>query len=86
MLTLKSGDLAYFDSFSGLAPCKVLSICRARYGGYIVTIKHTVDIGPYKRGETSEKGWLSVVPRDAVIRFRGCFSPRILPYEVIPDA
>ena len=86
MPTLKSGMLAYVDSYSGLVPCKVLAIEAAQYGGHIAYVRYTAQRGLYKRGETGKHNACHVVPRDAVRRFRGQFWPRILPYSVLPDA
>jgi hypothetical protein len=69
MLTLKAGELAYFDSFSGLIPCKVLSI-KGESGRanstQEVTFQITASLGPYKRGELMRSNALRVVPRDAI--------------------
>lgn len=69
MLTLKIGDLAYFDSFSGMIPCKVLGIT-GRSGiastAQVVAFKLTACRGAYKAGEQLECSGLHVVPRKAV--------------------
>lgn len=85
MQTLKSGMLAYFDSYSGLVPCKVLAIKAAKYGGHIAYVRYTAQRGPYSRGETGKHNACRVVPRDAVRRFRGHFFPRILPFSIVAD-
>lgn len=51
------GDLAYFDSFHGLIPCKVIEVdtppSLTHDLGTRVTVKVTADRSPvYKRGET----------------------------------
>ncbi len=69
MLTLRSGDLAYFDSFAGLIPCKVLAITgQSGNAGSMqdVKIKLTSDRGAYKRGEVLDYWGLHVCPRGAV--------------------
>lgn len=80
-LTLRSGDLAYADTFSGLIPCKVLSIRDVNS----VSIKLTAGRGPYRKGEVLTWDWKWVVPRDAALFRRNC-STRILGYNVECDA
>jgi hypothetical protein len=47
---VKAGDLAYYDTFSGLVPVKVLSI--KRDGDELVAeLRVTGERGAYKRGE-----------------------------------
>ena len=83
METLKVGSFAYYDSFSGLIPCKVIAL-----GGPSGTvnsnqraaIKLTAPLGPYKTGEKLYLSCLQVVPRKAV-RFRK-YGTRILCYNV----
>jgi len=85
MTTLKAGALAYFDSFVGLVPCKVLSI-KGESGransAQEVTFKITASRGPYKRGEIMRRSALWVVPRGAVRRRK--HGAVILPYSVEP--
>jgi hypothetical protein len=88
-ITLKSGDLAYFDSFAGLIPCKVVSISgtSGRAGSdQTATVRLTAGRGAFKQGEL-HTGWaLHYVPRKAVrgLRSRNC-SARIGPYSVQCD-
>lgn len=44
---LHLGDLAYYDSFTGLIPCKVLDV----ENGWATEIKITATRGGYKKGE-----------------------------------
>lgn len=89
MNTLKTGDLAYFDCFAGLIPCKVTSIvglsgpCGSNQN---VTVILTAARGAYRKGESLTSWGLHIVPRKAVraLRSRNC-SPRILPYNVQCD-
>ena len=71
MLTLKTGDLAYYDSLAGCLPCKVLSITgHSGPGGssQTVTFKLTADRSRYgfKRSEVLTAWGLHVCPRRAV--------------------
>ena len=82
METLKVGDLAYWDSFAGLVPCKVMSI--EGTSGIASTAQRveftlTAARKPYKRGELQEASALHVVPRKSV---RGQYRNRIAPYFV----
>ena len=62
METLRAGILAYFDSFDGLIPCRVLSIDPQRN----VCAQLTANRGAYKRGEVLESSHNWVVPRSSV--------------------
>ena len=68
-ITLKSGDLAYYDSFSGLLPCKVLKIegesgtPSTRQECYL---RLTKTVGAYKKGEIIASSGLHAVARRAV--------------------
>lgn len=91
-ITLRSGDLAYYDSFSGLLPCKVLSITGPSgnpSSSQTVSVKLTASIFGagvgselYKRGEILESSGLRVVARRAV---HGKYKNRIRLFEVIAD-
>lgn len=96
MQTLKTGCLAFFDTFSGLVPVKVMSVTapekppafdlghgNARVS-ILVTAKVTADQGPYKKGEVIENDSVHIVPRGAIIR--GKFSSAIGVYNVEADA
>lgn len=68
-LTLRVGDLAFFDTFSGMVPCKVTGIA-GRSGpassAQIVRFTLTGKRGAYRKGEKLESSGLHVVPRGAV--------------------
>ena len=75
METLKTGSLAYFDTFAGIIPCKVLKIERltdaipknyVASSSTLATIKLTATRGAYKRGEILQEWSLHVIPRKAV--------------------
>lgn len=69
METLKTGDLAFFDSLSGLVPCKVISITGKSGPAsalQAVRFKLTVSRGRYKRGEVLSSSALHVCPRWSV--------------------
>ena len=84
METLRTGDLAYFDSFWGLIPCKVLRIeglSGVANSAQTVTCQITSSnrqsmYAAYKRGEIMVTSALHVVPRKAVRGLKG-FSPKI---------
>lgn len=82
MAMLKSGILAYFDTFNGLIPCRVLSVTKAKEWPEIA-IQLTASRGAYKRGEKLVCPPYWVVPRDAVRVRSGNY--RILPYDVQCD-
>ena len=85
---LKTGDLAYFDCFAGLIPCKVLAITGSHgaastgfaSSSQTVRFKLTARRGAYRRGEVLESFGLHVVPRGAVRRLQS--GERIRPYMV----
>lgn len=69
MNVLRTGDLAYFDTFSGLIPCKVLGITGASgraSSSQTVRFKLTASRGAYRRGEYLESDGLHVIPRKSV--------------------
>lgn len=65
---LRTGDLAYYDSMSGMIPCKVLSI-RGESGAASsqssARIKTTAARGGWSRGTEFDTWTLHVVPRKA---------------------
>lgn len=95
MATLKKGCSAYFDSFSGLVPVKVLSVCAPEtmpsfdlgHGNARISIKVrakvTEDFNVYKKGEILDSDSLSIVPCGALRRRE--FSMVVGVYDVIPD-
>lgn len=81
--TLKSGQLAYLDSFAGAIPCKVLSITgtSGRAGSdQTATVRLTAGRGAYKRGEVLTYWGMYVIPRQCL---RG---NRVLGFDVEVDA
>lgn len=81
--TLRTGQLAYYDSFAGLIPCRVLTIT-GRPGiastAQNVTVRLTGARGAYRRGETIHTTGIHAVPRGAVRQVQG--NARIRPYKV----
>lgn len=96
---LKTGCLAYYDSFAGLVPVKVLSVkgrpppkpgewtfdlCK---GNGRVSVKVmaqvTNDHSPYRKGEILESNSADVVPRSAILRYQ--YSTTIGLYLVVED-
>lgn len=66
METLKSGMLAYYDSFGGMIPVKVMSITGQSgepRSSTKIRVRVTTDRRPYRRGEIVETCALWVVPR-----------------------
>ena len=63
----RAGELAYWDTFAGLVPCKVLAIVQ---DGKTLTlnarIRLTADRGPYKRGEITLVRASHVAPRSSI--------------------
>jgi hypothetical protein len=69
MEALKTGDKAYFESFNGLVPCKVVRITGESGMASVshrVTIQLTASKSAYNRGETIESNGLHVIPRKAI--------------------
>lgn len=95
MATLKKGCSAYFDSFSGLVPVKVLSVCAPEtlpsfdlgHGNARMSIKVrakvTEDFNVYKKGEILDSDSLSIVPCGALRRQQ--YSMVVGVYDIIPD-
>jgi hypothetical protein len=84
MLTLATGNLAYFDSFAGMVPCWIVAIngpSGAPSTAQSVTIKFTAKRGPYKRGETYTTSGLHVCPRGAARFGKHCTTIR--PFEFV---
>jgi hypothetical protein len=69
---LKSGDLAYFDSFAGLVACRVQRITgTSGIASTAQTVRFRITAsgnGTYKHGEILETHGLHVCPRPAVHR------------------
>lgn len=68
-LTLKTGILAYLDTFSGQIPCRVLAVAGDSEGRICapsptVKVKLTATRGAYRRGEIVESTAFHVYPRE----------------------
>jgi hypothetical protein len=75
---LKKGCKAYYDTFSGLIPCQVVSI-----NGNMVEFKLNKTIAAYRKGEVLKSSANWVVPKDAIVNKK--YSKTIRYYQVIPD-
>ena len=69
------GTSAYYDTFAGLIPCKVLSVKRAGYGFRcgpydVIEFKLTADRGAYRKGEILTADAMRVPPQKMVRRRR----------------
>lgn len=78
--------LAYFDSFAGLVPCRVLGTTTTNPPAPftprpVVRIEITAarDRGPYRQGDVIDAAPSSVVARDRVRGMRSMRGPRIMP-------
>jgi hypothetical protein len=84
---LKSGDLAYFDSFSGLVACRVQRITgTSGPASTAQTVRFRITASgnkAYKHGDILETHGLHVVPRNAVHRIGYFFRIRV--YQVQCD-
>ena len=69
---------AYFDSFAGLVPCRVLSV--ATDG---VVVRLTAARGPYRRGEVLTWPHTRIVSRKAV--YRSGYTYRIRPHDILSE-
>lgn len=81
-VVLRSGSLAYLDTFCGLIPCRVNSI-RDTSAGRIASVTITGARTGYAKGTTEDRSTLHVIPRRAVVTRSGQY--RILPYTVVSD-
>lgn len=62
-----AGELAYWDTFSGLVPCKVLTVTQKKWvQGLSLQVRLTATRGAYKRGETTWVRAKGIVPRSSV--------------------
>ena len=85
MLTLKSGDLAYYSTLQGyLVPCKVLAIAP---GSNAVRVKFTASRGSFDRGSVMTTRPGIVIPRKGYVTRRGSYGRTkiMLPFKTIPD-
>jgi hypothetical protein len=84
-ITLKTGELAYLDTFAGLVPCKVVKMEGASgfpSSSQTVVVKLTTSKGAYRRGEIIESNGLHVVARGAVYVRGGQFRIKAFVMEV----
>jgi hypothetical protein len=87
METLKTGMLAYYDTFAGLIPCKVTKVFKDSGDcGTVVKAEFilTSDRQAYKKGEVLTDLAFHVIPRKAIRKTR--YSSLIMPYEYELDA
>lgn len=80
-MTLKVGDLAYFDTFAGMITCRVMSITGTSghpSTGQTVKAQLTAERGAWKPGEVIETSGLHVCPRPAYRRTRGTIKPYLV--------
>lgn len=86
--TFHEGTPAYYDTFSGLIPCKVLEITQPaegfRCGPYdAIRFKLTADRGAYKKGEILVADAAHVPPQKMIRKLR--YSNRIITtYKYVP--
>jgi hypothetical protein len=88
METLTSGAKAYLDSFTGLIPCKVLSIVGNSTpfasSTHCVTVEITGNGRAYKKGQQETTNSIRVIPRKAIRRRK--YSTTIRLYKVQCDS
>jgi len=82
------GTLAFYDTFAGLIPCKVLEVKESgfgfRCGPYdVIKFKLTADCGAYKKGEILTADAMRVPPRKMVRRHKYSNSIKTL-YKYAP--
>jgi hypothetical protein len=80
--------LAYFDSFAGLVPCRLLAVGDFSDSGSLARIRITAARGPYRRGDLETVSLRRVVPRAAVYRRAGAtyIRPHTWPRALAPAA
>lgn len=95
MATLKRGILAFYDSFAGLVPVKVLAVTAPEedpafdlgFGEARTSVRVQCQVtephGPYKKDEVLNSNAMMVVPRTAILRRQ--YSTVIAAYAVEPD-
>lgn len=90
MNILKTGSLAYYNSFSGAVPCRVLSITskcpqNPHWGtNHRVRAVVTAKLGVYEKGEELEDYSLWIFPRES-LRSQPTGAYMIGPYQVQSD-
>jgi hypothetical protein len=60
--------LAYFDSFAGLVPCRIVAVGDWNDANSLARVQYTATRGAYKRGEYDTQTLRYIVPRTAVRR------------------
>ena len=83
---VKTGGLAYYDTFAGLIPCRVLAVTGesgAASTSQMVCFRLTANKGVYRRGERLESSGLHVFPRTAVHQRAGQYV--VWAYVVVAD-
>lgn len=74
--------LAYYDSFAGLLPCRIVAVGDWNNDGSQARIQFTTTRGGYQRGEFCTTKLRNVIPRSAVYRSRQhCGQYRIKSYS-----
>lgn len=73
------GTLAYFDSFGGLVPCRIVRVVETSCHQTAVFVKLTASRGPYARNETVQTSISRVVPRSSIRRRK--YTTIIMPYS-----
>lgn len=91
-LILAQGALAYYDSFNGLIPCRVLSVRHTanatrgihceNLGEVSVQFLVTANRPGYKLGEVLESNGMHIVPRGAIYRHNHIVRIKSYTYEV----
>ena len=79
LIHYKTGSLAYFDSFGGLIPCKVIQVAKGDpYNGWAVsiTVQLTATRGTYKKGEILKLSSAKCIPRPQIVRRSGMYKIR----------
>jgi len=65
-----AGELAYYDTFSGLVPCKVNKVMEGGTGQQttsgLIAVTLTADRGAYRRGEEIHAHARDIIPREHV--------------------
>jgi hypothetical protein len=83
---LKTGDVAYWDTFAGAVPCRVTAITgTSGMCGTAQKVQFTLTAGrgPYKSGEEHEDFGHSVFPRNCLCK--RLYTSHIRPYVVQVD-
>lgn len=72
--------LAYFDSFAGLVPCRIVATGDWQDNSSPMRVQYTATRGPYKRGQCDTWTRGHIVPRDKIRRSK-YGSSTILAYD-----